>query len=97
MDLTLGATKDNPLLNRKELTADISFTGKTPSYPEVTDALAQKLGVAKDVVAVQHVYTAFGATKAKVLAHVYKTAEDLKKIEPKIKEKKSAAPAAKKE
>jgi len=93
MDITITNTKENPLLNRKEITADMSFTGKTPSYPEVITALAAKLGVGKEVIAVQHVYTSFGATKAKIMTHVYKTAEDLKAIEPKVKEKKTAPTA----
>ena len=72
------------------------FAGKTPSYAEVTDALVSKLGVGKEVIALQHVYTLFGKQEATFEVNVYSSAELLKRIEPKVKEKKTAAPAEKK-
>ena len=85
--------KYNPLLERKEITGQLSFTGKTPSNQEVTDLLASKLGVAKETIAVKHVYTKFGTTTATVHAYAYSTPEQLLNVEPKKKEKKTAKPA----
>ncbi len=93
MEMTITNTKENKLLSRKEITAHIKFSGKTPSYPEVTEALVAKAGASKEHIALQHVYTKFGAQEATVHARVYKTADDLKNFEPKVKEKKTATPA----
>lgn len=96
MELHITQTKENLLLKRKEITGKIVFVGKTPSYNEVTDALASKIGCGKDVIALQHVYTLFGKQEATFEVNVYSSAEMQKRIEPKVKEKKSAAPAEKK-
>lgn len=95
MEISL-TTKENPLLERKEITGELTFTGKTPSNQEVTETLSTKLGVAKETIAVKHVYTKFGETKAIVHAYAYSSPEQLAKVEPKKKEKKAAAPAEQK-
>ncbi|MDO8661101.1 MAG: hypothetical protein Q7K43_04380 [Candidatus Woesearchaeota archaeon] len=92
MEMTLTA-KENPLLERKEITAEIAFTGKTPSNQEVTDTLVAKMGVAKETVIVKHIHTKFGSANATVHAYAYSSAEQLAKVEPKKKEKKVVAPA----
>ncbi len=89
--------KTNPLLHRKELTGDITFTGTTPSNKQVQEEIAKKLGIQTELVAIRHIYGAFGGGKAAFEAYAYDTKEQFDKIEPKKKEKKAepgAAPAA---
>ena len=96
MELHITQTKENLLLKRKEISGKLLFTGKTPSYAEVADALASKLSVGKEVIALQHVYTLFGKQEATFKVNVYTSSDILKHIEPKVKEKKTAAAAEKK-
>ena len=87
--------KDNKLLGRKEVTATMNFDKATPKYDEVKAGLASKFKVESANIAVQHVYTKFGATSAVVHARVYDSAEQLVKIEPKPKVKVAKAGEAK--
>ncbi len=89
MELKLIEKKETPLLSRTDIKGEITFTGKTPSNDEVTKKLSTDLKVDAATIAVKHIYTSFGSTRAKVIAHVYKTADDKTKIEPKIKVKKA--------
>jgi len=89
MELKLIEKKEVPLLSRTEIKGELSFTGKTPSNDEVTKKISSDLKVDAATIVIKHVYTGFGATKAKVIAHVYKTADDKTKIEPKVKVKKA--------
>lgn len=96
MSIKIEKTEEKPLLARKEIAASIMFEGKaTPSNDEVRKQIASGLKVDEKVVVVKHIYTSFGSSEAKVEAYVYNTEEDLKKIEPKVKEaKKKAAEGA---
>lgn len=87
MEVKIIEQKEQPILSRKELTAEISFTGKTPSNEEVRKKVAEALKVKEELVAVRNIYTEFGLTKAKVNACVYENKEKLDSIEPKKKEK----------
>jgi len=94
MELTIKE-KTNPLLHRKELTGDITFTGATPSNKQVQEELARKMGTQAELIAIRHVYGEFGGGKATFEAYAYETKEQYDKIEPKKKEKKvEGAPAA---
>ena len=88
MDITIATNKENPLLKRREVQGTISFTGPTPTYPQLQQALAAQLKTKEDVIAIKNIYTQFGAPKATFFANVYETAEQLKKVEPKVKPKK---------
>ena len=94
--LTINEKKEEPLMARTMVSGTLEFEKATPSYADVTKELANGLKADEKLIAVRHVYTDFGAKKAKVIAYVYK--DDAKKqfIEPKIKIKKSAQDAAKK-
>jgi ribosomal protein S24E len=100
MDIT--SKKENILLSRIEIEAECKFEKATPSMEEVKQALSKVLEIEKDLIAVKSIYTAFGHSQAKVIAHQYFSKEDMLKIEPKKKEKKNknaeaaqAAPAKK--
>ena len=97
MKLEIKEQKKNPLLNRTEIEGVIEFDDKTPSRIEVKAELAKKAKAKEDLVVISHIYTSFGARKARVIANVYDDAESMKKLErknlieknvPKVEEKK---------
>ena len=80
---------EQPFLDRVRVVGEVVFEKATPSYAEVAKELAGQFKLPEDAVAVQHVYTSFGMTKAKVIANVYNSKDSLIKFEPKKKEKKA--------
>lgn len=98
MELTITGNKENALLQRKDVTATLTFDKATPSNAEVSKALAAKLSAPEDAIVIKKIEGGFGTTSAKVRAVVYASAEQKLKIEPKKKAKKvegAPAPAAK--
>ena len=59
----------------------VDFTGQTPSKLKLREELGKKLKVDTRVVAIRHIYQRFGLPRAKVIAHIYKNFETLKKVE----------------
>lgn len=88
MKLAIKETKENPLLKRKEIIGELTFSGATPSNKDVSAELAKQLSVSEDSIRIQHIYGTYGKHTASLEAHVYESKEALDKIEPKIKEKK---------
>lgn len=80
MKLTIKDQRDNPLLNRKEISADIIFTGSTPSRDAVMNDIASQFKVHADVVEIKKIKTEFGHQKGKILAYVYKDAASRKEM-----------------
>jgi len=93
MDLEVKNKKENPQLQRQEVTGEIKFSGATPSNQQLKEELTKKLGVKAELVAIRHIYGEFGTGKATFEAVAYANKEQFDKIELKKKEKK-AAPAA---
>ena len=96
MDISITTTTENQLLKRIEFKGTLTFTGATPAYPQIRQALATQLKVKEDVIAIKQVLTSFGATQATFTAYVYETVDQLVKIEPKIKAKKEKKAAEEK-
>ena len=96
MELNITSKKEEPLLSRTELKADVVFEKATPSYQELASLLASKVKADEKLVAIRHVYTSFGNKNAELIAYVYKDEDKKKFIEPKLKEKKDKAKEAKK-
>ncbi len=94
MDITIKNQKENTLLQRQEITGEVTFTGPTPSNKQLQEELTKKLGCPADCIAIRHIFGAFGGGKATFEAVAYKTKEQFDKIEPKKKEKKAAPGAA---
>lgn len=88
MEINIVERNENSLLGRAELQGTISFTGATPAYPQIKQALATQLKVKEEVIAIKQVLTEFGVQRAKFVVYVYETPEQLQKIEPKVKAKK---------
>ncbi|MBS3107809.1 hypothetical protein J4468_02730 [Candidatus Woesearchaeota archaeon] len=95
MEITILKEVEQPLLNRKRYIFNADFPEKaTPARAILVEEIAKKVKAKPEGVAVRHVYTKYGVASAKIISHIYKSAEDLKKIE--IVNKKVAAGAAKK-
>jgi len=95
MDLKITEEKETSLLSRKEIAADITFKGPTPSKEDVKKQLASSLKSDEKLIVIKNIITSFGSESAKVVAYMYMNEEDMKRIEPKVKEKKEAKPKAK--
>ncbi|MEK7790078.1 MAG: hypothetical protein AAB309_00445 [Deltaproteobacteria bacterium] len=88
MELNVTNKKDEPLLSRTMLQAELEFEKATPSYPEIIQLLATHLKVEEKVIAIRHVYTHFGLKKADVIAYCYADENKKNFAEPKKKGKK---------
>ena len=93
----INKEKEMPLLSRKRITASITETDKTPSRKELIKVVASNQKVKETQVIIKHIYTKFGRSEVKVIAHVYKNREDLEKFENKSLLKKHAIEAPKAE
>ena len=88
MQLNVTSKKEEPLLSRTMVKAALDFEKATPSYAEITPLLASNLKADEKLIAIRHVYNAFGAKKAEVIAYVYSDEAKKQLVEPKVKEKK---------
>lgn len=97
MEVEIQKQTDVPLLNRQRVSVRVVFDGgATPSILQFKELIASKLKVNKDLVAIRHVYQSYGFPKAKVIAHIYKTREELLRLEKLKKGERKQAEAAKK-
>ena len=96
MELKITEKKESPLLDRIELKGTITFDKATPSNEELKKHLADYQKTKPELVAVKHIYTGYGKSKAEILAYVYHSKESFDKIEPKIKKKQAKAAAPEK-
>ena len=81
--MQIKTQKDNPLLSRKEVVAEIIVAGPAPKRSEATEKLASALKISPDTITMRSVKMAFGGAKAVIIADVYKNAEDKKNFEAK--------------
>lgn len=85
--------KENPVFKRKGVTIEI-HSNKVPSKEEVTELIAKKFSVEKNLIAIEKIQGKFGSYSILVSAKIYNSEQDKDKIEPKSKKgKKSEAPA----
>src|SRR3989338_921943 len=87
MDLKIINKKQDPLLSRVKVEAEIVFEKATPSREEIKSKLAKDLSKDEKLIVVKSIYTDYGLKKARNVSYVYENEEFLKRIEPKIKEK----------
>lgn len=83
MDLTIKTQSENPLLNRKEIVAKISFEGNTPKRKDVQEELSKKAKVEEKLLIIKKIDTTFGETSALVTAYAYENEEVMKRNERK--------------
>ena len=94
MDLKIIKKQDNPLLSRMEITAEAVFSNEpTPKKEDLKKKISSMEKADEKLTVVKNISGSFGSGDAKVLVYIYKSEEELKKIEPKKKEKKGAKPA----
>jgi small subunit ribosomal protein S24e len=83
MDVKILAKKDNLFFNRTHISAEVDHRNEaTPKRADVRKALAVALNVNSELLAVRQIKSQFGF-KAKCIAVLYKTKEDMQKYEPK--------------
>ena len=97
MQIEIAEKKEEPLLSRTMVKANLEFDKSTPSYAETTSLLASSLKTDEKLIVIRHIYTSFGDKKAQIIAYLYADESKKQMIEPKLKEKKdkskSKAPA----
>lgn len=87
MELKIIDKKEEPLLSRTRVEAEITFEKTTPSKEEVKSRLVKDLGKDEKLIVVKGIHTYLGSKKAKNLSYVYENEESLKSIEPRVKKK----------
>lgn len=81
MKLEIKSEKEVPLLSRKRVKMKAVFEKETPSRDAVKKEAAKALKTKEELTVIKHIYPAFGRKEAKVIAHIYKNADDMKSIE----------------
>ena len=77
------------LLKRSEVTAEVTHISKpTPPEAQIKKDLSSLLKKDENLISIKHIYTDYGQGNSKVIANVYETEQDLKRIESKKKTKK---------
>lgn len=71
-------------MSKKRYTLTVGFKGATPSRLDIRDALAKKVKAEAALTVVKHIYTRYGVEKAKVIAHIYQSKEEMNKYEEKV-------------
>ncbi|MCX6709602.1 MAG: 30S ribosomal protein S24e [Candidatus Woesearchaeota archaeon] len=82
MEVIITEKKENPLFSRTEINAEAAFTGVTPSRKELLSAIVSKSGSKPELVSIREIRQLFGGKKIQIKANIYKSEEQLKKIEP---------------
>lgn len=98
MEIKVINKKDNALLSRVEVKAEIGFFNEpTPKKEDIKKKIASMEKADEKLVVIRKIACSFGFGKANVLAYIYKSEDELNKAEPKKKEVKKAEGAAPKE
>ena len=95
MELKIINKKEDPLLFRTKIEAELTFDKGTPSIAEVKSMLSKDLGKDEKLIVIKNIYTVYGLKKAKNLSYIYENEESLKRIEVQKKEAKSEGAAKK--
>ena len=81
MKLTIKNEIEQPLLSRKEISAEVAFQGPAPSRKDVAAELAAKASVKPEMLVLFKVDVAYGTNTAKVTAYAYTDKDAMAKIE----------------
>jgi ribosomal protein S24E len=82
MEVEIISSKDNKLLDRKEINAVVHFEGATPARKEIREAVSTKVGLNPDLTVLSSIVNEFGAKQVRVLAHSYNDMKKLMETEP---------------
>lgn len=97
MDVEIISSKDNKLLDRKEINAIVQFEGATPARKELREAVSTKIGLNPDLTILNSVVNEFGVKKIRLLAHSYKDMKKLMEVEPEYLRKRDGVGVPKEE
>ncbi len=89
--------KENKLFNRKELVYETSFSGTTPKKEEIKKSISEISKSSEDLIVIDKIHQVYGAKTARINAKIYKTPEELKKVEVINKKPKKKAEEPKKQ
>ena len=81
MELKIISKKEEPLLSRTKVEAEVVFEKATPSREEIKSKMATDLGKDGKLIVVKGIYTIRGLKKAKNISYVYENEDYLKRIE----------------
>lgn len=98
MEMKITEEKENPFLERKELTIELEHSGEsTPQRKELVKNLASKYKVDENCINVDHIFTKKGIGRSLAKVKIYKKPIVKKKEKPKpeVKEKPKEAPEIK--
>jgi ribosomal protein S24E len=79
--MNITKQRETPLLGRTRVTALVENEGPTPSRHTIQDSLAKELKVSRENIIIKHIFPRFGSQAVKVIAHIYKDPQKLKKLE----------------
>lgn len=83
MEINITKDWDNPLLDRKEITFNISHTGATPSRDEIKNKLVALLNSKHELVIVDKIGTEYGTQNTTGYAKMYSDVDRANEIENK--------------
>lgn len=80
--MELDITKDEEhIIPRREIEANVTFDGKTPSREKIKEKVNAHTDVDKDLLLIKKIDTGFGTNEAVVTAIQYENTDALEKIE----------------
>ena len=82
MEIHIFDTKENKLINRKEILFMLRYPQAPPKRAEIRDAIAHHLKSEPNHIIIRKIRNVFGARKMKGICHVYPNVDLLKKYEP---------------
>ena len=96
MNLKVSEKKEEPLLSRKRLVAELEFDAAVPSRKDVKAKIAQAEKADEKLIIIKKIKSAFRSRAAKVICCIYQDEKSMEKIEKehskKSGEKKEEAP-----
>ncbi len=81
MDFKIVDKKENALLERTEVNADVSFGDATPTTQKMREIAVQKLGCSPDLMVISNATPRFGEKRVSLRLHIYKSPNQLKRVE----------------
>jgi len=97
MNLVIKEKKEEPLLSRTEIVAEVTFENATPAKKDILAQIASSLKVAENLIKVRKISVLFGSRTANVLAYKYTDEKSKENIEPKKVKKSKESPKEGKE
>jgi ribosomal protein S24E len=76
MEVEITTVKENPLMDRREVKAEVDHQGETtPSEEDVKSRIAAENGIETENIEINHIYTNYGSNNSEASLHVYEEFE----------------------